>query len=36
MSIPCVAIKYSATVAAANHGTSVLQIDLLFHVNDMT
>ena len=36
---PCpvlnVAIKYSATVAAANHGASVLQIDLLFHVNDM-
>jgi len=30
------AIKYySATVAAANHGASVLQIDLLFHVNDM-
>jgi len=29
------AIKYSVTVAAANHGASVLQIDLLFHVNDM-
>jgi len=29
------AIKYSATVAAANHGTSVLQIDSLFHINDM-
>jgi len=29
------AITYSATVAAANHGASVLQIDSLFCVNDM-
>jgi len=29
------AIKYSVTVAAANHGASVLQIDSLFCVNDM-
>jgi len=29
------AITYSATVAAANHGASVLQIDSLFLVNDM-
>ncbi len=29
------AIAYSATVAAANHGTSVLQIDSLFCINDM-
>jgi len=29
------AIAYSATVAAANHGANVLQIDSLFCVNDM-
>ncbi len=29
------AIAYGATVAAANHGASVLQIDSLFRVHDM-
>jgi len=29
------AIAYGATVAAANHNASILQIDLLFHVNEL-
>jgi len=29
------AIAYSATLAAAHHGASVLQIDSLFRVDDM-
>jgi len=28
-------IAYSASIAATNHGASVLQIDLLFRVEDM-
>jgi len=39
MSYPCpvlkAAIAYSATVAAADHGASALQIESLFHVNGM-
>jgi len=39
MLCPCpvlhVAIAYSATVAAANHSASILQIDSLFCVNEM-
>jgi len=30
-----VAIAYSATLAAANHGANALKIDALFHVDDM-
>jgi len=39
--VPCpcpvltAAIAYSATVSAANHGASVLQIESLFRVDDM-
>jgi len=39
MPCPCpvlnAAIAYSATLAATNHGASVLQIDLLFQVDNM-